>query len=73
MLFTNQVLKFEHQPVCLKVTIISSLLSVSFLTTGVKITAIPSQATKNSSNHFYYPPTLTKTGVHARAVVPSLS
>jgi len=73
MLFTNQVLKFKYQPVCLKVTIVSSLLSIRFLTKGMKTTAIAPKATKNSSNHFYYPPTLTKTEVHALPVVPSLS
>ena len=73
MPFTIQVLKFQYQPACSRVTTVSSLLSVSFLTTGVKTIAILPQATKNSSNHFYYPPTLIKTEMHALPVVPSLS
>ena len=72
-LFINRVLKFKYQPVSLRVTIVSSLLNISFLTTGVKTTAIPPKATTNSSNHFYNPPTLIKTEVHALPVVPSLS
>jgi hypothetical protein len=73
MLFIIQVLKFKYQPVCLTVTIVSSLLSIIFLTTGVKTTAIHPQATKISLNQFYYTPTLIKNEVHALPVVPSLS
>jgi hypothetical protein len=73
MLFINHVLKFKYQPVCKKIMIVSSLLSVSSLTTGVEMTAIPPLATKNSSNCFYYPPTLIKTVVHALPVVAGLS
>jgi hypothetical protein len=39
----------------------------------VKTTAILPLATNNSSDHFYYPPTVIKTEVHALPVVPSLS